>query len=61
MIFRGNQLYNSHDNVVYVPKKTKKKEVPEERLFCKIEDFPKQIMVSAAIYDETSIFLLKRI
>ena len=37
--------------------------MPEERLFCKIEAFPKQIMVSVAILKavKTSIFLLTRI
>ena len=45
-IFKVKQLYNWHNDMVYVPKKMRKVEVPEERLFCKIEAFPKQIMVS---------------
>ena len=63
MIFKMNQLYNSHDDVVYAPKKMRKKEVPEKRLFCETEEFPKQILVSVAILKagKTSIFLLKRI
>ena len=40
-IFKVKQLYNSHNDVVYVPKKMRKVEVPEERLYCKMEDFPK--------------------
>ena len=48
-IFKVKQLYNSHNDVVYVPKKRRKVEVPEERLFCETEAFPKQIIVSVAI------------
>lgn len=48
-LLKAKQLYNSQNNVVYVPKKMRKLEVPEERLFCKIEAFPTQIMVSVAI------------
>lgn len=35
--------------MVYTPKKMKKVEVSKERLFCKIEAFPKQIIISVAI------------
>ena len=35
--------------MVYTLKKMKKVEVPEEKLFCKIEAFPKQIIISVAI------------
>ena len=38
--FKKKQLYNSQNNVVYVLKKMRKAEVPEERLFCEIEAFP---------------------
>ena len=48
-IFKVKQLYNSRNDVVYVPKKMRNIEVPEERLFCETEAFPKQIMVSVAI------------
>ena len=41
-IFKVKQLYNSHNNVVYVPKRMRKVEAPEERLFCEIEALPKQ-------------------
>ena len=53
-----NQLYNSHKDVVYVPKKMRKVELPEEILFCETEAFSKQIMVSVAISKagKTSIF-----
>ena len=37
--FKKKQLYNSLNNVVYVLKKMRKAEVPEERLFCEIEAF----------------------
>ena len=43
------ELYNLHNDVVYTLKKMKKVEVPEEKLFCKIEAFPKQIIISVAI------------
>ena len=57
-IFKVNQLYNSHKDVVYVPKKMRKVELPEEILFCETEAFSKQIMVSVAISKagKTSIF-----
>ena len=57
------QLCNSYNDVVYVPKKMRKVEVPEERLFYKTEASPKQIMVSAVILKagETLIFLLNQI
>ena len=38
-IFKVKQVYNSHKDVVYVPKKMRKLEVPEKRLFCEIEAF----------------------
>ena len=49
--------------MVYVPKKIRKVEVLEERLFYKIEASPKKIMVSAVISKagETLIFLLNQI
>ena len=37
--FKKKQLFNSQNNVVYVLKKMRKAEVPEERLFCEIEAF----------------------
>ena len=53
---------NSHDDVVYVPKKIRKVEVPEERLFCETEAFPKEIMVSVVIVKagKTSTILLTK-
>ena len=48
-IFKVKQLYNSHNDVDNVPKKMRKVEVPDERLFCEIEAFPKQIMIPVAI------------
>ena len=48
-IYKAKQLYNSHNDVVNAPKKMRKVEVPEERLFCKTEAFPKQVTVSVAI------------
>ena len=49
--------------MVYVLKKMRKVEMPEERLLYETEAFPKQIMVSVAISKaaKTSIFLLNRI
>ena len=35
--------------MAYVLKKMTKVEVPEERIFCETEAFPKQIMVSVAM------------
>ena len=57
-IFKVNQLYNSHKDVVYVPKKMRKVELPEEISFCETEAFSKQIMVSVAMSKagKTSIF-----
>ena len=57
------QLCNSYNDVVYVPKKMRKVEVPEERLLYKTEASAKQIMVSAVILKagETLIFLLNQI
>ena len=43
------QLYNSHNDLIHVLWKMREIEVPEERLFCEIEDFPKQIIVSVVI------------
>ena len=43
------QLYNSHNDLIHVLWKMREVEVPEERLFCEIEDFPKQIIVSVVI------------
>ena len=40
-IFKVKQLYNSHNDAVYVPKKMRKLEVPEGKLFCEIEASPK--------------------
>ena len=48
-IFKVKQLNNLHSNVVYVPKKMRKVEVPEESLFSKTEAFFKQIVISVAI------------
>ena len=55
------QLCNSYNDVVHFPKKMRKVEVPEERLFYKIEASPKQIMVSVVISkaDETLIFFVE--
>ena len=33
------QLYNSHNDLIHVLWKMREVEVPEERLFCEIEDF----------------------
>ena len=44
-IFKVKQPYNSHNDVVNAPKKMRKVEVPEERLFCKTEAFAKQVTV----------------
>ena len=57
------KLYNSHNELVYIPKEMRKIEVPKERLLCDIEAFPKQAMVSAATSKagKNSIFLLNRI
>ena len=62
-IFKEKELCNSHNNFVYVLKKVRKVEMTEERLFRKIEGFPKQIMVSVAISKagKTTTFLLNRI
>ena len=49
MIFKVNQLYNSHNDAVHVAKKMRKEEVLGERLFCQIEAFSKQIMISVVI------------
>ena len=49
MIFKVNQLYNSHNDAVHVAKKMRKEEVLGERLFCQIEAFSKQMMVSLVI------------
>ena len=43
------QLYNSHNDLIHVLWKMREVEVPEERLFCEIEDFPKEIIVSVVI------------
>ena len=40
---------NSHNNVVYVRKKMKKVEVPDEIVFYKTEAFPKEKLVSVEI------------
>ena len=58
--FKVKKLYNSHNDVVYVPKKIRKVETPEKRLFCEIEAFPKQTMVSEVIpkTGKTSIFFV---
>ena len=48
-IFKVKQLYNPHNDVVYLLKKIRKVEVPEERFFSEIEAFSKQIIVSVAI------------
>ena len=45
-IFRVKKLNNSHNDVVNIPNKTWKVEVSEEKMFCKIESFRKEIMVS---------------
>ena len=45
-IFKVNQIYNSHNNLVHVPKKMGKVEVPEQKLFFKILAFPKETLVS---------------
>ena len=60
-IFNVKKLYNSHNDVVYVSKSIRKVELPEERLFCEIEAFPKQIMVSVEMskVGKTSIFFLE--
>ena len=57
-ISKVKQLHNSHNDMVYVPKKMRKVEVTEERLFCENETFPKEMMVFVAISatGETSIF-----
>ena len=47
--FKVKQLYNSYNDVIYVPKKMGKLEMLEERLFCKTEAHFKQIIVSVAI------------
>ena len=47
---KAKQLYNSLNDVVYVPKKMRKVKVLEVRLFCKIEAFPKQIIVSVVTW-----------
>ena len=47
-IFKAKQLYSSQNDVVYIPKKMRKVEVPVQKLFCEIEALPKQIMVSVA-------------
>ena len=33
-IFKVKQLYNSYNDVVYIPRKMRRVEVPEERSFC---------------------------
>ena len=48
-IFKVKQQYNSHNDVVYIPKKMKKSEVPDEKLFREHSGFPQKIMVSVAI------------
>ena len=48
-IFKVKQLFNSYNDVVYVKRKMGKVDVPEERLFCETEAFPKQIMVSVVV------------
>ena len=48
-ILNLEQIYNSHNDVVHVPKKMRNVEVPDERLFCDIEAFHKEMMVYAAI------------
>ena len=57
-ISKVKQLHNSHNDMVYVPKKMRKVEVTEERLFCENETFPKEMMVFVAISatGKTSIF-----
>ena len=59
-IFKVKQWYNSHNNVVYVLKKMRKVDVPEEKLICKIKVFFKQIINNKSKM-QTSTFLLNRI
>ena len=51
----------SHNNVIYVPKKIRKVEVLDKRLFYKKESFSKLIMVSAATSKDgkTPIFFVE--
>ena len=60
-IFNVKKLYNSHNDVVHVPKSMWKVELPQERLFCETEAFPKQIMVSVEMskVGKTSIFFVE--
>ena len=61
-LFKVKQLYNSHDNMVNVPKRMMKAGVPEERLFWETKAFLKQIMLSVGVSKagKTSIFLLNQ-
>ena len=49
-ILKMKKFCNSHNNVVYVRKKMKKVEVPDEILFYKTEAFPKEKLVSVEIW-----------
>ena len=57
-IFKVNQVYSSHSNLVYVPKKMGKVEVTKEKLFFKVLAFLKETLVSVVISksSKTSIF-----
>ena len=57
-MFKVNQVYSSHSNLVYVPKKMEKVEVPKEKLFFKVLAFLKETLVSVVISksSKTSIF-----
>lgn len=57
--FKVKQLYNSYNNVIYVPKKMGKLEMLEERLFCKPEALFKQIIVSVATSKAGKIFFVE--
>ena len=54
-IFKVKQLYNPHNDAVYLLKKIRQVEVPEERFFNEIEAFSKQIIVSVAILETNDI------
>ena len=59
-VFKVKELCNSYNGVFHVPKKTRKVDLPEERLLCEIEAFPKQMIVFVVISkaSKTLIFLL---
>ena len=48
-IFKVKQQYNRKNDVFYVPKTTKKRDVPGERLNREQSGFPQKVMVSLAI------------